>query len=290
MVTALLPGFRDIRTALTAGYMWLVGVWLLALRVWPPLGDPRQLVEPKLLALLDNLHQGWFLAVLTVTAVLLGEMAMGASTRLTFSISRRQLVTLASRSIEDRSIPRLFRPMSNRAAARLRHHVNDFLSSGDGARNLATTGRDPLAVRRATFDEVLFLAPRLVIAKPELYAEHMRVRAESEFRDAISLPLPILVLGVSLHLNSNWAVRVVVFLAGAFAAIFLFVEARSRFRTCMSMIAHSVADQTIATATTGSKARPRSGRGPDAGNGGLTSQAPVSRASGILKRRLSPRR
>jgi hypothetical protein len=95
------------------------------------------------------------------------------------------------------------------------------------------------------------MGPRLIMAKPELYAEYDRIRSESEFRDAILVPLPILGTAILLNLHVPTSVKVVVFLAVVVLDVYLFLQARRLFRTAHSIVAHSVADGTISSATMG---------------------------------------
>jgi hypothetical protein len=147
----------------------------------------------------------------------------------------------------------LFRPISRRALNRLyANMIHAYESVRPPAGEAEARGPEEgqrMAIR--VLNEVLTMAPRLIIAKPELYAEYDRIRSESEFRDAILVPLPILGIAIVLNLHVPIWVRVVVFLAVVVLDMYLFLQARRLFRTAHSIVAHSVADGTVSSATMG---------------------------------------
>ena len=75
MLASLLPGLRDLRTPLAAGYLWMVGLWLLLHNKVPmsvaeaPAGPIKSLYEIGSL-----LGQAVILAALSFIAYLLGSM------------------------------------------------------------------------------------------------------------------------------------------------------------------------------------------------------------------------
>ncbi|MBE8521697.1 hypothetical protein ILP97_30115 [Amycolatopsis sp. H6(2020)] len=123
-----------------------------------------------------------------------------------------------------------------RARIRLEHRRHQDSTTSDAT----PRGDDQHEVDRRTLEavrEVLYMSPRLIVAKPELYAEFSRVKGESEFRDAILLPLPALAVAVSVDLFAPGWVKVL-----------LLAQARQPFRQAHSLISHSIADGTVKSA------------------------------------------
>lgn len=74
MLTAVLPGLRDLRTPLATGYLWLLNVWILVGHLLPrerPGGDG---VLAKLFDLGSFFGTGALIGVLTFTAYLMGAL------------------------------------------------------------------------------------------------------------------------------------------------------------------------------------------------------------------------
>src|SRR5690349_21598259 len=74
MLASLLPGLRDVRAPLAAGFIWMVAVWFLLEPHWPE-GDTGGVVGSanRLLANLSLLGQG---VVLSFTAYVLGSFSV----------------------------------------------------------------------------------------------------------------------------------------------------------------------------------------------------------------------
>ncbi|MGK3200715.1 hypothetical protein [Amycolatopsis sp. MEPSY49] len=71
MLASLLPGFRDVRSALVAGYMWFCAGWLLIGHYHPP--SAGLLARPAL-ELLELFGTGGRLAAISVLCLLIGEV------------------------------------------------------------------------------------------------------------------------------------------------------------------------------------------------------------------------
>jgi hypothetical protein len=87
---------------------------------------------------------------------------------------------------------------------------------------------------------------RLMMVNLELFAEHDRLQAEAELRDALLVPAPI--LAVAVFLNSSLSAGVVAVTSTVLVVllILLFVQARSLDRDAFSAVLYVVADHTIA--------------------------------------------
>jgi hypothetical protein len=242
MLTALLPGIRGIRSSLVAGYMWFGAVWLLVNHFWPASAEPM-LTKP-IVELVELFGTGGKLIVISTLCLLIGEVTSTTVQSFFFRLSQRCLAEITPPNIMKprKGWRRLFWPMSTRSLNRLHtkivreYHIDD--DPPGAAEHQAME-----AVR-----EVLYISPRLIVAKPELYNEYDRIKSESEFRDALLLPLPILGLAVCLNLNTSWLVKVALLILVLLLDCYLFLQARRQFRTAHSMVAHSVADGTISSA------------------------------------------
>ena len=253
MLTTLLPGLREVRSALVAGYMWFCASWLLVGHFWPDTLKKALLAEPakKLLA---NFGTSGQVIAISIACLLIGEATSSAVQHTFFKVSRQYMANITPENfIELPFAGRFrdrFRPMSmrsiNRVYARVIRGYQDRVASSPNA-IYDSTEANQLAI--ATLREVLFVAPRLILAKPELYIEHDRLRSESEFRDAIFFPLPALAVALALNVDVPLWVKVVGIAAICWIDVQLFLQSRTQFRIAFSMIAHSVADGTIRTAS-----------------------------------------
>jgi hypothetical protein len=238
--------------------MWVFATWLIGSLLWPnPLGREAIFGQPiiKLLAILGPVGS---LVALSVLCLIVGEFTAGLIQSMFFGFSKKYIQRITTENIHD--IPdgwlRVFRPMSSRAISR----VYSMAQRVQAKRLVDPIADPPLSdsfsvsseeVAIQALREVLFLSPRLIIAKPELYAEYDRIKAEGEFRDAILVPLPILTIGILLWVNVALWVKVLAFVLILIIDVYLFLQARSQFRTAHSIVAHSLADGTISCAAIG---------------------------------------
>jgi len=251
VLASLLPGFREVRSALVAGYMWFCAGWLLIGHYSPP---PGGLLGKPALELLDLFGTGGRLAAISVLCLLIGEVTGSLVQGLFFQLSTAQVRRL------DPANPRgsvgVFRPMSNRSITRIRGRIlqdyrrhQEETTSEASPRTVDQHEVDRLA--SAALNEILFMSPRLIVAKPELYAEFSRIKGESEFRDAILLPLPVLAVAVCVNLAAPVWLETLVLVVTVLVDVFLFGQARKQFREAHSLVGHSLADGTISSAAMG---------------------------------------
>ncbi|SFW60368.1 hypothetical protein [Amycolatopsis australiensis] len=257
MLAALLPGFRDVRSALVAGYMWFCAGWLLVGHYHPP---PAGLLGKPALELLELFGTGGRLAAISVLCLLIGEVTGTLAQSVCFRLSVAYLRRLAPDDLVRRPGGPLsvFRPLSTRALVRVRDRIRlDYRRHQDSTTSDATPrGDDRHEVDRLTLEtvhEVLFMSPRLIVAKPELYAEFSRIKGESEFRDALFLPLPVLAVAVCAELSVPAWAKAVLLVVTVVADGYLFVQSRQRFRQAHSLISHSIADGTVKSAALGDR-------------------------------------
>jgi hypothetical protein len=258
VLASLLPGFRHIRSALAAGYMWVFAAWFIGIRLLPnPLGREAILGQPitKLLAILGPAGS---LVALSVLCLIVGEFAAGLMQSMFFRFSNKYMQEITTEDIHN--VPqgwlRIFRPMSSRAIRRVYSMAQRVQAKRlvDPIADSPLSDSSPVSSEEVAIQalrEILFLSPRLIIAKPELYAEYDRIRAEGEFRDAILVPLPILTIGILLWVNVALWVKMLAFALVLIIDVYLFLQARRQFSTAHSIVAHSLADGTISCAAIG---------------------------------------
>jgi hypothetical protein len=253
VLASLLPGFRDVRSALVAGYMWFCAGWLLIGHYHPPAAG---LLGKPALELLELFGTGGRLAAITVLCLLIGEVTGTLVQSAFFRVSLAYLRRLTVYELDHR--PRgplsIFRPMTSRAVARVRSRVRlEYRQHQESITSDATPrGDDQHEIDRLAIEalrELLHMSPRLSVVKPELHAEFSRIKAESEFRDAVLLPLPLLAVAVCVNLATPTWLEVVLLAATGLADVYLFSQARMLFREAHSLVGHSVADETISSAT-----------------------------------------
>ena len=251
MLASLLPGFRDVRSALVAGYMWFCAGWLLVGRFRSP--SAGQLLSPPATDLLKLFGDGGRLVAISVLCLLIGEVTSSLVQTVFRWLSFAWLRRATSGERRSGRLLAVFRPLSHRAIRRVRARIRqDYERHQDETTSDATPrGIDDPAVDRLAAEalgEILFMSPRLIVAKPELHAEFGRIKAESEFRDALLLPLPVLAVAITLNLAAPPWLEAAALVAVGLADVYLFAQARKQFRQAHSLIGHSIADGTIGSA------------------------------------------
>jgi hypothetical protein len=235
--------------------MWFAAVWLLGAGVWRDRAGGRSILSAPAEQLLNLFGVSGRLVAISVVCLLVGEVTSVTAQSMLYRRSWRYMARITPENLA--GLPGgwrgLFRPISRRAINRLYtnmiHAYEAVRPPGGGAEVPGSEESERMAIR--VLNEVLTMGPRLIMAKPELYAEYDRIRSESEFRDAILVPLPILGTAISLNLHVPTWVKVVVFLAVVVLDVYLFLQARRLFRTAHSIVAHSIADGTVSSATMG---------------------------------------
>lgn len=265
MLPSVLSGVRDLRSALIVGYTWLIGLWLAVTNWWPAVADLRGHASRGLLTLADLFGQAGMVAAVTVGALVLGQVWIATVNWAVTSLSR-YLLALNEPTSTQRRVLYFFTPLTHRARSRLVRRteasfapaiptaptVPDQPNSVSGQPNSDVTqpAPDPVALQQRTvlvFSESLLMAPRLIVAKPELYEEHKRLRQDADLLYALLLPLPLLGVALLGALGAGplaWTVAVPLLIA---MEILLLAQAAHQFQNAMSMLAHFVADGLITT-------------------------------------------
>lgn len=227
MLASLLPGVRQLRAPLAAGFVWLVVLWFAVAADAPP-ADRATGVLAELYRLLELAGPAGASAAAAFTAYLLGILSMAVSTGLLRVVLRR-----GTRS--DTLLP----PPSRRGRSdladvvlrqwELRSRVDPELRSVLRETTVVVCGTDDDSAdesgRRRSIDirvDVPGYVDRLVAdlqliplrmlgdaAEQETYAEFDRKRAEGEFRMTVTLPLAVLVVVVAVRESAWWLLALV---------------------------------------------------------------------------------
>lgn len=232
MIAQMLPGFRDVRTPLITGYLWLTSAWIL-FGMPVPTGAETTGVLGSLNALTKFLSPAVSVIVLSFVAYVLGVLASPDSERflrpgriIVYIIEL--LATLLAKSwfrfiLTPRMISRLAKEsgssnpsLSHSSEAALHGFVvtqiaknrssKDFrplLGKYDCGDSLDSGFEKNLAqvLHIDVVEEALDPSAALLAADEKLYNNFDRTRSESEFRFCIMLPL------LAIALASAWGVR-----------------------------------------------------------------------------------
>jgi hypothetical protein len=202
VLSGLLPGFRELRAPLAAGYLYLLTVWLLigdlVPRARPPSGPFADLWD-----LGGILGRTVVIAAVTFSAYLLGSfmeidpqrlVALGRGYRL-----RRRLARLPFLAGEG--------PLSLSASADL-----DRLATETGIPAEYAEG-----VQSEVIEEMPQLATRLQVKNADIYGKYDRLVAEGTFRLNVAVPLTLFLSVLAFRSGLAWSLRVLLL---ATAAVF----------------------------------------------------------------------
>lgn len=239
MLTSLLPGYRGIRSALVAGYLWFTSAWLL----FADLVNTPNALNDNIVTLLNFFGFGGKIVAVSAFCLLLGEVSSAPIQSVFFRLSRLSLLSVTPATIArpPTGWHRLFFPMSTRSLKRAYARVLNELKASKGSQSEAEAEQRAIE----SINEILFISPRLIIVKPELYAEHDRLKSESEFRDALLLPVPVLTVAICMNIAMPPLLIVMTMILVVLLVCYLFLQARQQFHTAFSMVAHRVADGVI---------------------------------------------
>lgn len=209
LLASALPGFRDLRAPLTAGYLWLLLLWIV---LRPDLTSrPINEIAGSVWDLARAAGPLWISLAVGVAAYLIGSVSQVFSPsifRLAHFIyrSRWAMSSMAGlgngqRTLRDDAVFRY----RNRALRKL----GISLDIEDGS---VLAGRQAVEYRqleeqlesagRKIQSELELPATLLIGKEPELFTEADRLKAESQLRLAVCLPLTFIIMYVSAHISS----------------------------------------------------------------------------------------
>jgi hypothetical protein len=237
MLAALLPGVREVRTALVSGYLWLGTVILIVAAHSPSALHPPYPVSPGLRRLGELMGQGGVLAAFSIASLLCGQAIVGMTGRAINILNLRyvdrtpmeSLLALEADAGKMDPMGRdVFRPFTSRAIWRVIAYVKASTGSTEHLR---------WSLRR-----IYFLSGRIAADAPPTYVEYDRMMGEADIRDAVCLPLPFFTAALLENLRlAGWG-KLIIFIAVLSLTAWLFVEARHKARSARGMIAHRVVD------------------------------------------------
>lgn len=242
-----LPGLRDLRGPVVAGYMWLLFGWLL----WAPQFDERSAsnFRKTFYDLQQDLGDLGTVVALSVCAYLIGAVSQELSNALRVGWASVRFIppTLGGSSttspaadyvaaLRSQGISQIARDLGETFAGR-----GDKSEAGDSdALMSAQTELNDRADRAISESrrELSIPATLLVGEQPELFAEVDRLRAEGEFRLAVTPPLLCLI--VLLAVKDSW-----LWLLALAAVLLLFVQGIKRDADSRRLIADAMSVEKV---------------------------------------------
>lgn len=215
MLANLLPGVREIRAPLAAGYAWLLLVWL----TWGHEMADRP--EGELMAQMDRLEplvRGFGLTVVvSVAAYLLGSLAIASGDGMIEGVRRLRRGPDDREAGDHRTRAGRF---SQSSSAALLAWAEDALQRRTESVAEETDGELPVAADQWSSRSAPMLANRVAIefelvktqllaTKPELYSEVDRKDSEALFRLALVPPLGALLAWLTFADSPLWLIGVV---------------------------------------------------------------------------------
>ena len=183
MLSNILPGLRELRAPLAAGYLWLLALWL-----WLPWDLPAKDDLPDTLRRLYDLaplvSAVGMSVVVSVAAFILGSIVLDLQGTAGRAIVRR-LGSLTSRSV--------FVGISTEGVAMLHSLKESVNRPMDRVLDLLLDNRQ--VVKIALLDD-----------SPTIYAEVDRPEAEATFRLALWPPLSVIVAVLTINVSLVWGI------------------------------------------------------------------------------------
>jgi hypothetical protein len=205
MLGSVLPGLRELRAPLAAGYLWLLGVWLMWGDAIPKATDEKPPAVDRLYRLEPIITDLGLAIVASVGAYLVGSIA----------IDVQRVVGAWIAGLHRPKAPRL--PMTRAGEATLVPWLDERADEAWQALEPKPAGASPnetLSRVRAQTAEYLasrreLLKTRLLDLSQSLHSEVDRPDAEATFRMALWPPLAVLGAYLALQVSPLWALVLV---------------------------------------------------------------------------------
>jgi hypothetical protein len=176
----ILPGLREIRAPLAAGYLWLFFGYLV-------FGAPERRdatgLEQKLIDLGDALSPVGLAVAASFVAYLVGSLSLAAARMLGEGLSS------IVQNLRSRDLPSM--RLSERGQSTLEEIVGERYVAG-----LIGSVGEARRLAREIVEDLDLVRTRLMGREPELFAEVDRLSAEADLRAAITLPLAGLAIAI----------------------------------------------------------------------------------------------
>jgi hypothetical protein len=220
LLASALPGFRDLRAPLTAGYLWLLLLWIwlrpdLAIR-------PSNEIAGAVYDLGKAVGPIWVGLGVSLAAYLIGSVSQSLSPALEEAISRvwrASFVPLLRLGPKIKWLPMQFTTLPQLPTAKYWDQaveVTAKLNIPEGADSDAEQQayKDAEALIRYESDvasdqldrDISLPATLLLGQQPQLFTEADRLKAESQFRLAVVPPLTAITIAASLSQSPWWLV------------------------------------------------------------------------------------
>jgi hypothetical protein len=203
ILASALPGFRDLRAPLTAGYMWLVFLWIL---VKPDIHKrPNSEVAAAVYDLAKEAGPIWIGLAVGVAAYLIGSVSQALSPMLGHKAfpamvewARGQFPGVAKRRLFDEWTPMLpYMMEAERKLGGVSNSVSDEVF--DNAMLIQRRLRAEMDL-----PATLLLTERDREPDPQLFSEADRLKAEREMRLAVVPPLCAIVIFLGCNHSPWW--------------------------------------------------------------------------------------
>lgn len=217
ILASALPGFRDLRAPLTAGYLWLILLWIalkpdLAMR-------PTNEVAGSVYDLGKHVGPIWIGLGLSVAAYLIGAVSQALSPTINSLLDRiwqRLYHHYASREFnsdgsKNKSLPKMFLTYHRDPLDKLcdialnRMYAYQYRNAnGDTPNYEEKVDEEASVAREGLYEEIKLPATLLLGKEPELFTEADRLKAEGQFRLSIVPPLTVITVYIALTLSLWW--------------------------------------------------------------------------------------
>jgi hypothetical protein len=235
VLSSLLPGLRQLRAPLVSGALLLAAIALFVHSHFRGVTEKRGRSE----SLESRLE--WIGRPGLVAAALLGSYLVGSV--LTSSV--RDLALAAY----DKSL------LATAKALRTRHLPYSAAATSRLLGELLRTGKEDPEVEAAIFDSELQLklwregltdgGRRLIVANAELFGDYDRLQSEAELRDALMVPIPLIVAAVFFNTDVGIGAMVGVAVVVLVLLAVLYRQARRLDRAAFDTVLYAVADHII---------------------------------------------
>ncbi len=221
LLSSALPGFRDLRSPLIAGYLWLLFLWIL---VKPDVKTrPSYEVAAALYDLGWEAGPIWIGLAVGVCAFLGGSVSLAFSPMLNSLLDRIKTFWWGvehSKTMSGRNLPHIFRKSGERrqaeyardplyeyypeAAEKLSMKPNYNKYTGEMIDPDDEVGQKSLEAGKALAREIVLPTSLLLSKEPELFSEADRLKAESQLRFAVIPPLAAIVAYLAVTITPAW--------------------------------------------------------------------------------------
>ena len=218
---------------------------LLFLAVWrEAISSMPELASDDLRDMVSALGPASAPLTFAAAAYLVGSLMQSSITSTIGALGRRHLDRFPRPEPKPTGLSRVFRPMSQNSKVRVYDWASNVSARANGRQEPNEADRE---LGERAIDNVLFVGTRLLVVSPELHGEVNRLRSGAELRDAVALTLPVFTVSLLLHLAIGIGYEVLIVCLVLLVSAALFFDARDHTRNANSIVAHSLADNTISS-------------------------------------------